>query len=119
MSFGERLRQLRKEKNISQTELAGIFNITSQALSQYELQKRMPDAEMILKLADYFNVSVDYLLGRTDIRRADVVKDGLRDRTSDYRCLDTSGLCREDISKVEEYIQLLRQKYNPDGSLKK
>ena len=68
MSFGKKLRLLREEKKLSQIELSKKLNITNQALSQYELGKRMPDAEMILKMANFFSVSVDYLLDRTDER---------------------------------------------------
>ncbi|MDB3084799.1 XRE family transcriptional regulator [Clostridioides difficile] len=64
MTFGNRLRKLREDNNIKQVELAKVFNITSQALSQYERDLRMPDAVLLDKLATYFNVSVDFLLGR-------------------------------------------------------
>lgn len=64
MTFGNRLRKLREDNNIKQVELAKVFNITSQALSQYERGLRMPDAVLLDKLATYFNVSVDFLLGR-------------------------------------------------------
>ncbi|MCJ0224514.1 helix-turn-helix transcriptional regulator [Clostridioides difficile] len=64
MTFGNRLRKLREDNNIKQVELAKVFNITSQALSQYERDLRMPDATLLDKLATYFNVSVDFLLGR-------------------------------------------------------
>lgn len=68
MKFGYILRNLREEKGLSQVDLAKQLNITSQSLSQYELNKRMPDIDMINRLANYFNVSVDYLLGRTEIK---------------------------------------------------
>lgn len=68
MKFGHILRILREEKDISQVELAKKLNITSQALSQYELNKRIPDIDMIVRFADIFNVSVDYLIGRTNIK---------------------------------------------------
>lgn len=68
MSFGKKLRSLRQEKKLSQVELSKKLNVTSQALSQYELGKRIPDAEMIIRIADFFDVSVDYLLDRTNER---------------------------------------------------
>ncbi len=70
MKFGNILRELREEKDLTQVELAKKLNITSQSLSQYELGKRIPDIEMIDRLANFFNVSVDYLLGRTDIKNS-------------------------------------------------
>lgn len=64
MKLGTRLRALRESNNLTQVQLAKKLDITSQSLSQYELNKRTPDIEMINKLADFFNVSTDYLLGR-------------------------------------------------------
>ena len=75
-----RLKEIRKEKNISQEELAQTFKITQQAISAYENGSRDPDSEMLVKLADYFNVSTDYLLGRTDIKKpADLIQDAIKD----------------------------------------
>ncbi len=65
MKLGFRLRTLREKRNLTQVQLAEKLNITSQSLSQYELNKRTPDIEMINKLADFFDVSIDYLFGRT------------------------------------------------------
>lgn len=59
-----KLKELRTEKKLKQLEVANFLGITSQAYGNYESGKRQPDPENLLKLADYFNVSVDYLLGR-------------------------------------------------------
>ena len=67
-SFGSRLRKLREENEITQTGLAKIFNISPPSISQYEKDIRTPDYELLIKFADYFDVSTDYLLGRTDTR---------------------------------------------------
>ena len=68
-TFGNRLRNLREEKGIKQTELAEMLSLSSSAtISQYESNKRVPDAHILEKLASIFEVSVDYLLGRTAIR---------------------------------------------------
>jgi len=66
--LGERLALLRKEKGLTQEELAQALNITRSALSLYEIGKRDPDTETLRKIAEFFNVTVDFLLGRTDIR---------------------------------------------------
>lgn len=68
-SFGDRLSELRKEKGLSQQELADLFEISKSAIAMYETDRREPDNETLKKLATYFNVSTDYLLGRTDERR--------------------------------------------------
>ena len=67
-SFGDRLRFLREEKDISQEELGNIINAAKSTISQYELNKRNPDPDTLIKIADFFNASVDWLLGRTTQR---------------------------------------------------
>ena len=61
-----RLRKLRKEKNISQLKLALDLNMNQNTISRYENREREADYETLIKFADYFDVSIDYLLGRTD-----------------------------------------------------
>ena len=68
MTFQNRLKQLREENNLTQLELAQKFNITSQTISQYERGIRTPDFNLLNSITDFFGVSVDYLLGRTDIK---------------------------------------------------
>ncbi|MBN8236862.1 helix-turn-helix transcriptional regulator [Halobacillus kuroshimensis] len=62
----KRLIQMRKEKKLTQLELAQQLDISRSRLSQYELGTRQPDNDMLNKLADFFDVTVDYLLGRTN-----------------------------------------------------
>ena len=66
--IGRRIAELRKEKGMTQEELARALNITRSALSLYEIGKREPDTDTIKKIAEFFGVSIDYLLGQTDIR---------------------------------------------------
>ncbi len=61
-----RLKELRKAKNISQLKLALDLNMNQNSISRYENGEREADYNTLIKIADYFNVSVDYLLGRTD-----------------------------------------------------
>ncbi|MBQ3523233.1 MAG: helix-turn-helix transcriptional regulator [Clostridia bacterium] len=61
-----RLKELRKEKGITQQKLALDLNTTQNSISRYESGLRPLDANMLMKIADYFNVSVDYILERTD-----------------------------------------------------
>ena len=58
------LKLLRKQKNITLQEMATDFNSSPQVLNNYENGKRQPDFDTLIKLADYFGVSVDYLIGR-------------------------------------------------------
>ena len=64
--FAERLKELRAEKNIGQNALAKALNLSNASLSYWETGKQIPSAEVIFKLAQYFNVSADYLLGLKD-----------------------------------------------------
>lgn len=61
-----RLRELRKQKGITMKQLGEIVGVGESTISQYENGKRQPDYDTINQFADYFGVSVDYLLGRTD-----------------------------------------------------
>lgn len=66
-NFSERLRNLRQGKHLSQVTLAEKVGISGQVISQYERGVTRPDYETLLSIADYFNVSTDYLLGNTDV----------------------------------------------------
>ena len=61
-----RLKELRKKRKISQLKLALDLNINQNTISRYENLERQADYETLIKFAEYFNVSVDYLLGRTE-----------------------------------------------------
>lgn len=60
--FGEKLKQLRLENNITQKELADFLGVTPKAVSFYELNQREPSMDVIVKIAQKFNVPTDYLL---------------------------------------------------------
>lgn len=75
-SFGERLRSLRNERNLHQSELGEILDLSPSAIGSYERNLREPSYAHLVKMADLFHVSVDYLLCRTDERLtvADYIK---------------------------------------------
>ena len=62
----QRLRDLREDNGKKQSEIAALLNCTQQAYSTYERGERDIPAKVLIKLADYYNTSVDYLLGRTN-----------------------------------------------------
>lgn len=66
MSLGFRIKELRKEKKITQRELALKLEIDNTTVSKWEADVYEPDANTLNKLADFFDVTTDYLLGRTD-----------------------------------------------------
>ena len=61
-----RLKEIRKSKNISQLKLAMDLNTNQNTISRYETGEREPGINELIKIADYFNVSIDYLLERTE-----------------------------------------------------
>jgi len=63
-----RIKDLREDRDLTQQELSKFLNITQVAYSYYELGKRSIPLELLCKLADFYNTSVDYLLYRTNIR---------------------------------------------------
>lgn len=70
MNFGIRLKQLRQEKGVQQIELARVLNISRQSVSNYENGTRFPsDETLFVKIAEFFDVSIDYLFGLTNIRK--------------------------------------------------
>ncbi len=64
--FAERLLELRKEKSLSQAALAKSIDVSYGVICYWETDKSEPTAPNLVKIADFFGVSVDYLLGRTD-----------------------------------------------------
>jgi len=65
LNIGKRIKELRRKKGLTQAELARRLNYSRQLISLWEIDESMPDAATIKQLAELFNVSADYLLGRT------------------------------------------------------
>ncbi len=63
------LREIRKRKNLNQLKVALDLNISRESLSYYENGKRSPDIEMLVKMSDYFGVSIDYLIHGKDFTK--------------------------------------------------
>ena len=68
MKKENRISQLRKEKHLNQIGLALKLNISQYMVSAYETGRHQPTAEMLEAMADFFDVSIDYLLGRSNVR---------------------------------------------------
>jgi len=64
--IGKRLRMLREEKGQKQADIAKVLGVSRTTYTQYETEKSEPDLETVKRLAEYFNTTADYLLGRTD-----------------------------------------------------
>ena len=66
MFYYKRIRDLREDNDLKQKEIAAVLNIDQRVYSNYELGKREIPLHLIIKLADYYNVSLDYIVGRTN-----------------------------------------------------
>jgi Predicted transcriptional regulators len=64
--FSQRLRSLRQDKNLTIEQVGKAFNVTKQTVSRWELGERLPPLDVAAALADYFGVSLDYLIGNVD-----------------------------------------------------
>lgn len=90
-----RIKELRKEKGMTQAELAKILNVSDRSVGFYETGERDPDTETLNKLANFFDVSVDYLLGRTDIRNPYIPDDYAKK----YK------VTKRDLTQYEDFVQ--------------
>lgn len=113
--LGSRIARLREEKELSQLELAKMLNISNTTLSQYESGKRVPSDEIKKQMADFFDVSIDYLLGRTNIKE---LADKVLDRYGKYSASppQTQNGPYEDLppeakKEMEKVMEFIRYKY--------
>lgn len=97
--IGKRLKELRVERNLLQKNVAKHLNITTSAYGYYEQGKRKPDTETIKKLADFFNVSTDYLLGRTEDKE-DYTKVNINFCNNNAEHLNYKGLERKLMERL-------------------
>ena len=68
MEFRYILKSLRKEKKLTQSDLAKLLNLSTSTISMYEIGNRTPDLETLEIFADFFNVDTDYILGRSSVK---------------------------------------------------
>lgn len=106
--LSERLKELRNEKEISQRKLADFLKISPSTIAMYETNQRDPDTDMLQNLADFFNVSVDYLLGRTDIRQP--LSNGLKPSKQSELSKELEGLSPESQEEIRKLIELYKIK---------
>ena len=126
--FSKRLRELRKEKKLTQEDLADILHKTRSTMGGYEAEGKEPDFEFLCLIADFFDVSIDYLLGRTDIRKPtngatileeERIKSDYRKLPSEMKAIVTDtcdsfrSLLKEDISSQnKEHLSIYRNLFS-------
>jgi len=93
VNLGERLRTLRLEKHLTQTEISKCIGVSKAMISSYELESRSPSYEILIKIASFFGVTTDFLLG---IEKS--------------RSLNVEGLSDREIEAVVNMIEILRDR---------
>ncbi len=72
-NLGERIKELRTERKLTQTDIGDLLGVAKTSVSGYEKNVRDPDSHAIIKLASFFNVSTDYLLGVSDYKNKELL----------------------------------------------
>ncbi|MCC0783608.1 helix-turn-helix transcriptional regulator [Clostridioides sp. ES-S-0108-01] len=113
--FGERLKELRVKFGLKQYELAEILNVSQSTIGMYENDQRTPPAESIVKLAEYFNVTTDYLLGHTKANYSvDTDKTKIQSIIDSLASYESIKIPKEKFRSLDEYIDLI----NSDEDIK-
>ena len=104
-----RIKNLREELNMTQQELADKLEGAKSTIAMYEKGDRKPSLKVLVKLSEIFNCSIDYLLGKTDIRNPEKqIKD---DFQFAYH-KESEGLSEEEIKEALEFYKLVKNREN-------
>lgn len=108
-SLSDRLKKLRISAGLNQTELGKIIGVGKTTISMYETGNSTPSDEIKLKITEYFNVSVDYLFGKTDIKNHESsnIKCPTKNNYEDELLTGFRALSKDD---QEELLEILRMK---------
>ena len=138
MTVGEKIKQLRKDNKITQTELGKILNVEKSTISMYENNNTQPPIQTLSTIAKYFNVTTDYLLGNEtknkehnlpDKDEKDIAKSmkKLKEQLKDEQGLMFDGeplddttieLLLEELERQERLVKKINKKYTPKKYLK-
>lgn len=102
-----RLKLLREEKGLIQKDIATLLNVSIPAVNQYESGKRDMSTETVVKLAEYFDVTTDYLLGKSDIRNPEKLKNIPHANAGG---VDTTGLDEDDLKELQAQADYMKWK---------
>jgi transcriptional regulator with XRE-family HTH domain len=111
MDLGKRLRELRLEKGLNQIDVANILGIERSTYGKYETGDSSPDYEKLLKLADFYNVSTDYILGKTNI------KDPIETIAAHHDGDEWTEEELAEIEKFKEFVRMKRQQKTPQEAM--
>lgn len=102
-----RIKILREEKKVFQKDLAELLGVSIPSINYYENEKRAMDTETASKLANYFDVSIDYLLGKSNIRKP---IDTNSINFANNGGIDTEGLSKEEIDEIQKQVEYMKWK---------
>lgn len=105
MIFLNRLRELRIEKELLQSDIAKLINKSERTVGFYETGQRDMNTETLSILADFFNVSIDYLLGKSEIRNPE--KTGLDNLQIGLSTKDYSNISEEQLKQIEDFAKFV------------
>ncbi|WP_338950876.1 helix-turn-helix domain-containing protein [Fusobacterium nucleatum] len=114
----DRIVSLRNEKNITQSQLAEELNISPSAIGMYEQGRRKPSYELLEEICDYFNVDMDYLMGRSDIKNR--YQAGLKydweSKKDEKENNIFSQLTDEELAKLEKFKNMSTVMFMNEGN---
>ena len=107
LTLADRIKELRKLKDLTQADLGKILGVGKTTISMYENGNSSPNDEIKLKIAEYFNVSTDYLLGKTDIKNYD----NMEPTIALHSDIPYEELPQEARDEINNFIEYVKQKY--------
>jgi transcriptional regulator with XRE-family HTH domain len=110
MSFGNNLKKIRQDNQITQEELAKKINTSRSNIANYENDKNMPSIEILNKLSEIFNCSTDYLLGKTDVRNpGQKIDDVLNEAMIGMSKKDYDGLTDTQKKQIRDFAIFVKE----------
>lgn len=101
-----RIKQLREENNWTQLELSKKMNCAMSSIAMYESETRKPSMEVLLKLSEIFDCSIDYILGKSNIRNPEELKNIPHANSGG---LNIEGLDEEDMEELQRQIDYIKK----------
>ncbi len=101
-----RIKLLREELGMTQKDLSIKLDLTEGSISLYEKEDRKPSLEVLVKLSEIFNCSIDYILGKSDIRNPEELKNI---QFANAGGLDTNGLDEDDLEELQRQIDYIKK----------
>lgn len=98
-TFGSRLREQRNKKKLTQEQLGDLFKISESAVGMYERDQREPPFDLLEKFAEFFEVSIDYLISGTE---------KINDNNQNLFFYDINDLSEEDIEDIKKHIEFVK-----------